>query len=74
MATRKYVLGFKDEANSKYNLTISDGKEVVQPQDIVNLMNNCTGAESIFSSKNGKLVEKVSAIAVDTSETAYEVK
>jgi len=73
MATRKYVLAFKDSAESKFNLTISDGKEVVQEQDIVNLMDNCIGDQSIFSSKKGKLVEKLTAIAVDTSETAYEV-
>lgn len=73
MASRKYVLAFRDSAESKFNLTISDGKEVVQTQDIVNLMDNCIGAESIFKSKNGKLVEKLSAIAVDTSETAYEI-
>ncbi|HAR85083.1 MAG TPA: hypothetical protein DCR69_05080 [Clostridium sp.] len=73
MASRKYVLAFRDSAESKFNLTISDGKEVVQAQDIVNLMDNCIGAESIFNSKNGKLVEKLSAIAVDTSETTYEI-
>ena len=73
MASRKYVLGFKDTTDSKFNLTISDGKETVQAQDIVNLMDNCIGDQSIFSSKKGKLVEKLSAIAVDTSETDYEI-
>jgi len=36
-------------------------------------MDNCIGDESISRSKKGKLVEKLTAIAVDTSETAYEV-
>ncbi len=73
MSSRKYVLGFKDNTDSKFNLTISDGKETVDTKDIVNLMDNCIGAEGVFSSKKGNLIEKVTAIAVDTSETAYEI-
>lgn len=68
---RKLVMSFKDVVGSKFNLIINSVKEEVTEAEIKAIMDAAVETGAIHS-KNGALVEKVSAVIVDTTETEYE--
>lgn len=69
---RKLVMSFKDEAGSKFNLIVNSVKDEVSAEEIQAIMDSVLSTGAIVS-KNGALVEKLSATVVDTTETEYEV-
>ena len=70
---RKLVMTFKDQSDSKYNLIVNSVKEEVTREEINAIMDAVltTGA---MVSKKGRLVEKLSAVIVDTTETDFEIQ
>lgn len=68
---RKLVMSFKDVVGSKFNLIVNSVKEEVTEAEITAIMDAAVSTGAIHS-KNGALVEKVSAVIVDTTETEYE--
>lgn len=69
---RKLVMSFKDVMGSKFNLIVSSVKEDVTEEEIGAIMDAALTTGAIVS-KNGALVEKLSAVIVDTTETEFEV-
>lgn len=70
---RKLVMTFKDVKDSKFNLIVNSVKEDVTEEEIKAIMDAALTTGAILS-KNGKLVEKLYAVVVDTTETEFEVK
>lgn len=70
---RKLVMTFKDELDASFNLIVNSVKDNVSQEEVNAIMDSVlsTGA---FESKNGSLVQKVSAKIVDTTETEMEVQ
>lgn len=69
---RKLVMSFKDVMGSKFNLIVNSVKEDVTEEEIGAIMDAALTTGAIVS-KNGALVEKLSAVMVDTTETEFEV-
>lgn len=69
---RKLVMSFKDVMGSKFNLIVNSVKEEVTEEEIGAIMDAAITTGAIVS-KNGALVEKLSAVMVDTTETEFEV-
>ena len=69
---RKLVMSFKDVMGSKFNLIVNSVKEDVTEEEIGAIMDAAITTGAIVS-KNGALVEKLSAVMVDTTETEFEV-
>lgn len=69
---RKLVMSFKDVNGSRFNLIINSVKEDVTELEVGAIMDAAIETGAIHS-KNGALVEKLSAVMVDTRETAFEV-
>lgn len=69
---RKLVMSFKDVMGSKFNLIVNSVKEDVTEEEIGAIMDAALTTGAIIS-KNGALVEKLSAVIVDTTETEFEV-
>lgn len=69
---RKLVMSFKDVMGSKFNLIVNSVKEDVTEEEIGAIMDAALTTGAIVS-KNGALVEKLSAVIVDTTETEFEV-
>ena len=69
---RKLVMSFKDVMGSKFNLIVNSVKEEVTEEEIAAIMDAAVETGAIVS-KNGVLVEKLSAVIVDTTETEYQV-
>lgn len=69
---RKLVMSFKDVMGSKFNLIVNSVKEDVTEEEIGAIMDAVLTTGAIVS-KNGDLVEKLSAVIVDTTETEFEV-
>lgn len=69
---RKLVMSFKDVMGSKFNLIVNSVKEEVTEEEIAAIMDSAVETGAIVS-KNGALVEKLSAVIVDTTETEYQV-
>lgn len=70
---RKLVMSFKDIAGAKFNLIVNSVKEEVTGEEIQAIMDSVLSTGAVIS-KNGALVEKVSAVIVDTTETDYDVQ
>ena len=69
---RKLVMTFKDDKNGKFNLIVNSVKEDATEEEITAIMDAVLTTGAIIG-KNGKLVEKLYATIVDTTETKYEV-
>ena len=69
---RKLVMSFKDVMGSKFNLIVNSVKEEVTEEEIAAIMDAAVETGAIVG-KNGALVEKLSAVIVDTTETEYQV-
>lgn len=70
---RKLVMSFKDIAGAKFNLIVNSVKDEVTGEEIQAIMDLVLSTGAVVS-KNGALVEKVSAVIVDTTETDYDVQ
>lgn len=70
---RKLVMSFKDIAGAKFNLIVNSVKDEVTGEEIQAIMDSVLSTGAVVS-KNGTLVEKVSAVIVDTTETDYDVQ
>lgn len=70
---RKLVMSFKDIAGAKFNLIVNSVKDEVTGEEIQAIMHSVLSTGAVVS-KNGALVEKVSAVIVDTTETDYDVQ
>jgi hypothetical protein len=69
---KKLVMTFKDETENKFNLTVNSIKDGVSLAEINTIMDYIVST-GIFTSKNGRLISKLSAVAIDTSITEYKI-
>lgn len=69
---KKLVMTFKDETENKFNLTVNSIKDGVSLAEINTIMDYIVST-GIFKSKNGRLVSKLSAVAIDTNTTEYKI-
>lgn len=70
---RKLVMSFKDQAGSKFNLIVNSVKDEVTAEEINGIMDAVLETGAIVS-KNGALIEKFTAVIVDTTETDFDVQ
>lgn len=70
---RKLVMSFKDIAGAKFNLIVNSGKDEVTAEEINGIMDAVLETGAIVS-KNGALIEKLTAVIVDTTETDFDVQ
>lgn len=73
MNDKKLVLTFKDETDSKFNLTIGKVNDTFVAGDCTALMDYII-TNNIIGSKNGNLKLKVSAVRVDTIRTEHSIQ
>ncbi|WP_040191412.1 DUF2922 domain-containing protein [Clostridium culturomicium] len=70
---RKLVMSFKDIAGAKFNLIVNSVKDEVTAEEINGIMDAVLETGAIVS-KNGALIEKLTAVIVDTTETDFDVQ
>ncbi|MDU4889410.1 MAG: DUF2922 domain-containing protein [Clostridium sp.] len=70
---RKLVMSFKDIAGAKFNLIVNSVKDEVTAEEINGIMDAVLETGAIVS-KNGALIEKFTAVIVDTTETDFDVQ
>lgn len=70
---RKLVMSFKDIAGAKFNLIVNSVKYEVTAEEINGIMDAVLETGAIVS-KNGALIEKLTAVIVDTTETDFDVQ
>ena len=70
---RKLVMSFKDIAGAKFNLIVNSVKDEVTAEEINGIMDAVLETGAIVS-KNRALIEKLTAVIVDTTETDFDVQ